>query len=136
MASWVIVNWTTITHYQKRVKIFSGRNPGELSSVLSHTMISISSTVFSLVLFASGAVASSLGPAMLIILLKRRTHYLALNSMMLAGLSTAILWRVLGFNNILSEVCPGFIVAVLVHELLMKSVFKPKGNAIGEGLRK
>lgn len=98
--------------------------------------ISISSTVFSLVLFASGAVASSLGPAMVMILLKRRTHYLALNSMMLAGLSTAILWRVLGFNNILSEVCPGFIVAVLVHELLMKSVFKAKGHAIGETFRK
>ncbi|NEQ04925.1 hypothetical protein [Moorena sp. SIO3A5] len=49
--------------------------------------ISISSTVFSLVLFASGAVASSLGPAMLMILLKRRTHYLALNSVRSLGVA-------------------------------------------------
>ncbi|NEO16713.1 MULTISPECIES: hypothetical protein [unclassified Moorena] len=40
MASWLIVNWTTITHYQKRVKIFSGRHPIELGSVLSHGIYS------------------------------------------------------------------------------------------------
>ena len=86
--------------------------------------LSISSTVFSLVLFASGAVAGSLGPAMLIILLKVRTNHMALSSTMLAGLSTCMIWRYLGWSNTLSEVFPGFVVALLVHTILIKTVFK------------
>ena len=86
--------------------------------------LSISSTVFSLVLFASGAVAGSLGPAMVIILLKMPTNYKALSITMLAGLSTCMIWSYLGWSNILSEVFPGFVVALLVHTVLIKTVFK------------
>jgi len=85
--------------------------------------IFISSTVFALVLFAVGALTSSLGPAMLITLLKRRTHYLALSLTMLVGLITAIVWRILGYNEIIFEGLPGFMIALLVHELLMVSLF-------------
>ncbi|RKZ52408.1 MAG: hypothetical protein DRR16_10670 [Candidatus Parabeggiatoa sp. nov. 3] len=85
--------------------------------------ISISSTVFALVLFAVGALTSSLGPAMLITLLKRRTHYLALTITMLVGLITAIVWQILGYHEIIFEGFPGFIIALLVHELLMVSLF-------------
>lgn len=88
--------------------------------------LSISATVFSLMLFAVGAVASSLGPAMLIALLKRRTNYLALSATMLAGLITAIVWCVLGYNNILNETAPGFVVGLLVHEVMMRTVFKKR----------
>ncbi len=88
--------------------------------------ISISSTVFSLVLFSGGALGGSLGPAMLIALLKRPTHHIALNSMMLGGLATTIIWRVLGFNQILNEVFPGFIMALLIHEILIRTVSKSR----------
>ncbi|HDN27227.1 MAG TPA: sodium/proline symporter [Thioploca sp.] len=85
--------------------------------------LSISGTVFSVILFAIGALASSLGPAMLITLIKRRTHYVALSLTMLAGLMTAIIWRVLGYSGMVYEIFPGFVVALLVHELLMVSIF-------------
>ncbi|NET60304.1 MAG: sodium/proline symporter [Symploca sp. SIO2E6] len=86
--------------------------------------INISTTVFSLVLVAVGAVAGSIGPAMLIVLVKRRTHHLALSATMLAGLTTAIIWRVLGYSDILYEIFPCFVVALLLHEVLMKSVYR------------
>jgi sodium/proline symporter len=86
--------------------------------------LSISATVFSLILFAVGAVASSLGPAMLITLIKRRTHYIALTVTMLAGMTTAIVWRVLGYSDMIYEIFPGFVVALLVHELLMATDLK------------
>ena len=91
--------------------------------------MNISGTVFSLILFAAGAVAGSIGPAMLIILIKRRTHYLALSTTMLAGLTTTIVWRVLGYSDVLYEIAPGFVVGLLLHEVLMKSVFR---SAIGK----
>lgn len=85
--------------------------------------LNISSTVFSLVLFAVGAVTGSIGPGMLVALLKRRTNHLALSATMLAGLTTAIVWRLLGYSNILYEVFPCFVVGLLVHEALMRIVF-------------
>ena len=84
----------------------------------------ISSTVFSLILFASGAVAASIGPAMFIALLKRRTHHLALSATMLVGLTIAITWNYLGYGSILYEICPGFLGGLLVHEVLMRTAFK------------
>ncbi len=85
--------------------------------------IFISSTVFSLILFAAGAVAASIGPAMLIVLIKRRTNYLALAATMLVGLITTIIWSVLGYSSILNEIFPGFVVGLLVHEMLIKIAF-------------
>lgn len=90
--------------------------------------MTISSTVFSLILFATGAVAASIGPAMLIALLKRRTNHLALSATMLAGLITAIVWRVLGYSDILYEALPGFIVGLLVHEVLVKIVLRSRSE--------
>lgn len=86
--------------------------------------LNISSTVFSLILFASGAVVGSIGPAMLIVLLKRPTNHLALSATMLAGLTTSIVWRVLGYTNILYEVFPCFMVGLLLHEVLMRIGFR------------
>ncbi|MGK7904686.1 MAG: hypothetical protein AB4352_25425 [Hormoscilla sp.] len=92
--------------------------------------LAISATVFSLVLFAVGAVAGSIGPAMLIALLKRRTNHIALSATMLAGLTTTIIWRVLGYSDILNEIVPGFVVGLLLHELLMKMVWKSRSHSI------
>lgn len=88
--------------------------------------IFLSSSVFALVLFAVGALTSSLGPAMLVTLLNRRTHYLALTITMFVGLSIAIVWRILGYNDLIFEGLPGFMIAWLVHELLMVSVFSAR----------
>lgn len=91
--------------------------------------LAISSTVFSLILFAAGAVAGSIGPAMLITLLKRRTNDLALSAMMLAGLTTTIVWRVVGYSDILYEIFPGFVVALLVHEVFMSRVVRSRTDS-------
>jgi Na+/proline symporter len=115
------------TWYQKMSQKY-GMRYQQLMTVLVGILafiatIFISSTVFALVLFAVGALTSSLGPAMLITLLKRRTHYLALTITMLVGLITAIVWQILGYHEIIFEGFPGFIIALLVHELLMVSLF-------------
>lgn len=86
--------------------------------------LNLSTTVFSLILFGVGALAGSIGPAMLIILIQRRTNYRALSAMMIAGLLTTIIWRVLGYSEVLYEILPGFVVALLMHELLMYTVFQ------------
>ena len=88
--------------------------------------VSISSTVFALIFFASGAVAGSLGPAMLIVLLKRRSNHLALSATILTGLAMTIVWSILGYSNIMYEIFPAFVVGLLVHEVLMRSVFRSR----------
>jgi len=92
------------------------------------TTLVISSQVLSLILFASGAVAASIGPAMLIALLKIRSNHLALSATMLAGLSTAIIWRLLGYSTILYEIFPGFVVGLFVHEVLMRTVLRSRSR--------
>ncbi|MBP0016732.1 MAG: sodium/proline symporter [Cyanobacteria bacterium SBLK] len=88
--------------------------------------IFVSAKVFSLVLFVGGALGGSIGPAMLIILIKRRTHYLALSLAMMAGMSTCIIWQLVGWSSIFNETLPGFVVALCLHEVLMNKVFKLK----------
>ncbi|NET00683.1 MAG: hypothetical protein F6K61_08920 [Sphaerospermopsis sp. SIO1G1] len=88
-----------------------------------------SATVFALVLFAIGVLGGSIAPALLIILLKRRTHHIALGTMMLVGLATAITWQILGLNSILNETIPGIIMALLYHEILMKTFFQLKQSS-------
>lgn len=90
--------------------------------------LNISTTVFDLILFAAGAVAGSIGPAMLIALLKRRTNYIALTTTMLAGLTTTIIWRILGYSSIMYEIFPGFVVGLFLHEILMRIVFSSAPN--------
>ena len=85
------------------------------------TIATINSSVFDVILLASGAVAGSLGPAMLITLTKRRTNSAALSATMVAGLVTTILWRILGYSDTLYEIFPAFVVGLVVHELLMST---------------
>ncbi|MEC4806484.1 MAG: sodium/proline symporter [Jaaginema sp. PMC 1079.18] len=86
----------------------------------------LTATVFSITLFGIGAVSGSIGPAMLVVLTQRPTHYQALSAMMLAGMITSIIWRLLGYGDVLSEALPSFIVALITHEVLMRMVFKPR----------
>jgi Na+/pantothenate symporter len=75
-----------------------------------------SSSIFELMFFAFGGLAGSIAPAMLINIVKRRTHYLAMSSMILVGLASAILWRFFGLNTIINETIPSIIIALLFHE--------------------
>lgn len=84
----------------------------------------LTATVFSITLFGVGATSGSIGPAMLIVLIQRRTNYKALSAMMLAGMITSIVWRLSGYADWFSEALPSFIVALLIHEILMRSAFK------------
>ena len=80
--------------------------------------IQISATVFSFILFAASAVVGSIGPAMLIVLLKRPTNSLALSATMLAGLTTGIVWHAVGYSDVLSEIVPAFVVGLFLNEVL------------------
>lgn len=90
--------------------------------------LSNTSTVFNLALFASGGIAGSIGPAMFITLIGRRTHHLALSSTMVVGLFTGLGWRLLGFNTVLNETVPAFMVALITHEILMICRFRRKSS--------
>ncbi len=80
--------------------------------------IYLSATVFSLSLFAVGALAGSIGPAMLIAILKSRTHALAFISTMLVGLMTALAWEAWVDNQIrdFSQLLNGFVRPRTVNE--------------------
>ena len=82
--------------------------------------ISFSSNVFTLIIFALSILASSLGPAMFNVILKRPTNALAMGSCMAAGLVVAVSWRVLGYNETLNESLPGFLAGLLVHDIIVR----------------
>ena len=82
--------------------------------------IFFSSSVFALIIFALSTLASSLGPAMFNIALRRPTTALATGSCMTAGLLVAIGWRLLGYNLTLNESLPGFVAGLAVHEVIMR----------------
>jgi len=81
--------------------------------------IFFSSNVFTLIIFALSILASSLGPAMFNVILKRPTNTLALSSCMAVGLVVAVSWRMLGYNETLNESLPGFLAGLVVHDIIV-----------------
>ena len=79
-----------------------------------------SSSVFTLVIFALSMLASSLGPAMFNIILKRPTSALAIGSCMVVGLAVAVGWTMLGFDETLNESLPGFLAGLVVHDVIVR----------------
>ncbi len=92
-------------------------------------IVAVSASIFSdssvagLVLFAIGALAGSIAPAMFITIIQRRTNHLAMGMMMVSGLLVAITWRLTGLNESLNEAVPGILAALLVHEIVMRGFF-------------
>jgi sodium/proline symporter len=82
--------------------------------------IFFSSSVFALILFAVSMLASSLGPAMFNIILKRPTNTLAIGSCMAVGLAVAVSWRLLGYNETLNESLPGFLAGLVAHDIIVR----------------
>jgi Na+/proline symporter len=88
--------------------------------------IFFSSNVFTLIIFALSTLASSLGPAMFNVILKRPTNTLAISSCMAAGLAVAVSWRVLGYNETLNESLPGFLAGLIVHDIVVRMSSRKK----------
>ncbi len=82
--------------------------------------IFFSSSVFALIIFALSMLASSLGPAMFNVILKRPTNALATGSCMAVGLAVAVGWRIMAYNEILNESLPGFLAGLLVHDIIVR----------------
>ena len=82
--------------------------------------IFFSSGVFTLIIFAVSMLASSLGPAMFNVILKRRTNAVAIGCCMAGGLAVAVGWRLSGFNNILNESLPGFVAGLVIHDVVVR----------------
>jgi sodium/proline symporter len=81
--------------------------------------IFFSSSVFTLIIFALSMLASSLGPAMFNVILKRPTNSVAISACMVAGLMVAVSWRWLGYNETLNESLPGFLTGLAVHDIIV-----------------
>ena len=81
--------------------------------------IFFSASVFGVIIFALSMLASSLGPAMFNVILKRPTNTLAIGSCMAAGLAVAATWRILGFHQTLNESLPGFLAGLVVHDVVV-----------------
>ena len=101
--------------YQHAVTLFVGIAAVTLT-------LTVATSVFTLIMFAIGALAGSIGSAMLIVLLGRRTNSFALITTMTIGLIAAVGWRMLGLHEVLNESAPGIIVGLLVHEVIMAFV--------------
>ena len=88
--------------------------------------IFFSSSVFALIIFALSMLASSLGPAMFNVILKRPTSTLAIGACMAGGLVVAVGWRMLGYNATLNESLPGFLAGLLIHDIVLRLNSKKK----------
>ncbi len=80
----------------------------------------ISSTVFTMVLFAVGVLAGSIGTVMLVMLLGIRTRYAALISTIIGGLIATVACRLSGWNASVNEVIVGIAVGFVVHEISVR----------------
>jgi len=99
--------------YQQAVTVVVG-------TLAALAAIFFSSGVFVMIIFALSTLASSLGPAMFNVILKRPTNTLAIAACMTAGLATAVGWRMLGYNDTLNESLPGFLTGLVVHDIVVR----------------
>jgi len=77
--------------------------------------LSSSTSVFTLVVFAWSALASSIAPLVIVHALGKRPSELVCLSMMATGLITALIWRSLGLSNAVYECLPGILASLMVY---------------------
>ena len=70
-------------------------------------------------IFVISALPATLGPAMLIILLKWKTTSSSLVATIVIGFVVSVIWTAAGLNNIIASALPGFIVAIFVHYMIV-----------------
>ena len=91
-----------------------------VGTLAAFAAIFFSSSVFTLIIFALSMLASSLGPAMFNVILKRPTNTLAIGSCMAVGLAVAASWRMLGYDESLNESLPGFLAGLVAHDVIVR----------------
>ena len=82
--------------------------------------LSVSSTVFTLILSTVAVLGASLGLGMFIVISKIQTNSNAMIVSIFTGLIVAVTWRSLGLSEIILEALPGFLCGLLVHFIVMK----------------
>jgi sodium/proline symporter len=90
---------------------------GLLLAVLT---LSLSATVFDLIVFAANALSSAFAPVMLVVLLRRPASAASLKAAMCAGIATAVLWHLAGWHRIVIEALPGMLAGLLAQALVMR----------------
>ncbi|MEM9274728.1 MAG: sodium/proline symporter [Cyanobacteria bacterium P01_F01_bin.143] len=91
---------------------------GTLSVTIVVMAIALSGTdnVFALVTFSWSALASGLGPLLILKVWQRSLNYLTAIAMMVIGITTALIWNLgLGFSGALYEVLPGMAAGMAVY---------------------
>ncbi|MEB3209837.1 MAG: sodium/proline symporter [Leptolyngbyaceae bacterium] len=113
----------------KAARSSTGAKLGTLATVAIILVMALVSTdnVFVLVTFSWAALAASLGPVMVIRVLKLPLTTPVAISMMIVGIATALFWRVgLHFSDDVYEVLPGMLASMLVYAASVPFRLKPE----------
>ncbi|MEC4983183.1 MAG: sodium/proline symporter [Oscillatoria sp. PMC 1068.18] len=86
-------------------------------------------SVFALVIFAWSALASSLGPLLVVRVAEKPVSTLVGVLMMLGGMATAWVWKlVLGWSNLIYEVFPGMVAGFLIYAIAQFFFSQPEAD--------
>jgi len=88
--------------------------------VLALVAVNLEATVFSLVIFAFSSLAAAFSPAMLVVILGWRTSTTAIVCSIATGLITALIWHVLGLDEIILGAVPGACIALMTHWVIVR----------------
>ena len=88
--------------------------------------IDTDSNIFKLVTFAWGGFGAAFGPVILMALYSRKTTWYSALTGMITGTTVMIMWYLLGLNQFLYEIVPGFIANILVIWII--NLIKPNDD--------
>lgn len=92
---------------------------GMVALLLAILTLSLSSTVFNLIVFAANALSSAFAPVMVVVLFGLRSTPAALKAAMCAGIAVAVLWHAAGWYHVVIEALPGMLAGFLAYALVM-----------------
>lgn len=88
--------------------------------MLAAITLSISATVFQLIVFSTNILAAAFGPVILVVLFNLRTTPMSLKVAMVTGMFAAILWCVTGLNHIILEALPGMLAGLVGYAVAIR----------------
>jgi len=107
--------------------------PVLVAGVLIVMATNAGTTVFDLIILSASALAGAFTPIVLVVVFGWKTSAFALKASMLAGFFVCVVWRVLGYSDVLLETLPGMLTGLLVHALVvMGSKVKQSQHEKGE----
>lgn len=86
-----------------------------ITAIVLMIALSGSNSVFTLVTFAWSALASSLGPVAMVRIFERPLNSIVAVTMMVTGLTTALIWDQMGLSSALYEALPGMAMGLTVY---------------------